>query len=199
MRARMALHASGVTVELREVTLRDKPAEMLAASPKGSVPVLVLPDGSVIDESWDIMRWALREHDPENWLGENGVYLIAAQPLLDTNDSSFKAALDRYKYADRHPEHSREHYRAQGEVFLQQLETRLQTTHHLLADAPSILDAALFPFVRQFTGVDAEWFAQAPYPALRGWLEAFLSSPRFASVMRKHAPWKTADATMFFP
>ena len=199
MRARMALHASGVAVELREVTLRDKPAQMLAASPKGSVPVLVLPDGSVIDESWDIMLWALHQHEPENWLGDEDAYIAATQALLAVNDGSFKVALDRYKYADRHPEQSREHYRAQGVVFLQSLESRLQTTRNLLTDRPCIADAAIFPFVRQFAGVDADWFAHAPYPALRIWLTEILSTARFADVMRKYAPWKAADAPVFFP
>jgi len=199
MRARMALHASGVAVELREITLRDKPDQMLAASPKGSVPVLVLPDGSVIDESWDIMLWALRQHAPENWLGDNEAYLAATLALLAVNDGSFKVALDRYKYADRHPEQSREYYRAQGEVFLQSLESNLQATRYLLADRPSIADAAIFPFVRQFAGVDADWFTQAPYPMLRIWLTEMLSTARFADVMRKFVPWKTADEPVFFP
>lgn len=199
MRARMALHASGVTIELREITLRDKPAAMLAASPKGSVPVLVLADGSVIDESWDIMLWALHQHDLQNWLGSDDAYVTATLALLAVNDGSFKVALDRYKYADRHPEQSHEHYRAQGEVFLQLLESNLQNTRYLLTDRPCIADAAIFPFVRQFAGVAPEWFAQAPYPALRIWLTEILSAPRFAEVMRKYSPWKTQDAPVFFP
>ncbi len=180
----MALHASGVTYELREVDLRNKPDHMLAVSPKGSVPVLVLPDGTVIDESFDIMQWALRQHDPENWLGCQDAYLLAAQPLIGINDTGFKQALDGYKYADS--ELSREHFRAAGEIFLRQLEDRLNATRHLLADELSIADAAIFPFIRQFAGVDANWFAKAPYPALRIWLAEILQSPRFADVMLKH-------------
>ena len=186
IRARMALHASGVSFELIEVSLRDKPAEMLAASPKGSVPVLVLPDGVVIDESWDIMLWALHQHDPEGWLGVQDAYVLATQPLIHTNDTDFKAALDRYKYADRHPAQSREYYRAQGELFLRELETRLNETRCLLADTPAIADAALFPFIRQFAEVDKDWFAQSPYPLLRDWLDRIVDTPRFAEVMRKH-------------
>ena len=185
IRARMALHASGVPFELIEVSLRDKPADMLAASPKGSVPVLVLPDGSVIDESWDIMLWALHQHDPEGWLGVQDAYVPAAQPLVITNDTDFKAALDRYKYADRQPAQSRSHYRAQGERFLRELELRLNKTHYLLADTLTIADAALFPFIRQFAAVDEDWFAQSPYPLLRDWLTSILDTPRFAEVMRK--------------
>lgn len=193
MRARMALHASGICHELREVALRNKPESMLAVSPKGSVPVLLLPDGQVIDESRDIMQWALHQHDPEGWLGADDEHLAAAQPLIDSNDMSFKRHLDRYKYADRHPELSREHYREQAEVFLRQLEQRLGTRHYLLDRHFSIADAAIFPFVRQFAEVDAEWFASSPYPALRNWLSGIVSSARFVAIMQKHPPWKTGD------
>ena len=199
MRARLALHASGVVVEVREVSLRNKPESMLLASPKGSVPVLVLPDGRVIDESWDIMQWALRQHDPENWLGENEVYLDAAIPLLNENDSTFKAALDRYKYFERYPEHPQNFYRAQGEAFLQQLETHLRSKNFLLGDTLSIADAAIFPFVRQFAEVDKEWFAQSPYPALQHWLANFLHSNNFAAVMKKYPVWQVGDASILMP
>lgn len=191
MRARMALHASGIAVELREVDLRDKPDHMLAASPKGSVPVLVLPDGRVIDESWDIMQWALNLHDPEGWLGVQDAYLLAAEPLIHANDGSFKQSLDRYKYADRYPD--RLAYRTDGEVFLQQLEDRLSATRYLLCNTPSIADAAIFPFIRQFAEVDKEWFGRAPYPLLRIWLAEFSDSPRFAAVMRKIAVGMNPD------
>lgn len=185
MRARLALHASGIAYELREVELRNKPACMLAASPKGSVPVLVLVDRRVIDESWDIMQWALRRHDPENWLGECDAYLLAAAPLILTNDGSFKFYLDRYKYADRYPEQSRLTYRSGGEIFLQQLEGNLRTTRYLLGNAMSVADAAIFPFIRQFAAVDQDWFLRAPYPLLRIWLTEISDSPRFAAIMHK--------------
>ena len=184
----MALHASGLAYELREVDLRNKPDHMLAVSPKGSVPVLVLPDGKVIDESFDIMQHALRQHDPENWLGCQDAYLLAAQSPVSINDTDFKQALDGYKYAKDDDE--RRHFRAAGEIFLNELEARLNRTHHLLADAPSIADAAIFPFIRQFAGVDANWFANSPYPALRIWLAEILQSPRFADVMLKHPLWQ---------
>lgn len=197
MRARLALHVSGVAIEMREVSLRNKPPSMLLASPKGSVPVLVLPDGSVIDESWDIMQWALRQHDPDNWLGENDAYLNAAKPLLHENDTTFKVALDRYKYFERHPAHSQSFYRVQGEAFLQQLETRLRTTQYLLGDTPSIADAAIFPFIRQFAEVDADWFAQPPYSFLRQWLSRFLDSKEFFAVMKRYPVWQAGDAPIF--
>ena len=190
MRARAALIAGGIAVELREVVLRDKPAAMLAASPKDSVPVLVLPDGRVIDESWDIMLWALRQHDPQDWLGVGERHMQTALPLVLENDTSFKRALDRYKYPERFPEHPQDFYRAQGEEFLQRLESRLSVTPYLLGEKMSIADAALLPFVRQFAAVDADWFASAPYPALRASLEKFTSSELFAKVMQKFPVWQ---------
>jgi glutathione S-transferase len=193
MRARLALYASGIAIELREVELRNKPESMLAASPKGSVPVLVLPDGQVIDESWAIMLWALHQHDPEGWLGKNDAHVDAASPLIIENDTTFKGNLDRYKYPDRYPEHTQIHYRIQAEIFLQRLEQRLRATPHLLGDTLSIADAGVFPFIRQFAGVDKHWFAQAPYPSLRRWLKILLNSDRFDAVMRKYPPWKPKD------
>jgi glutathione S-transferase len=193
IRARLALHASGVTVEIREVTLRDKPASMLEASPKGSVPVLVLPDGRVIDESWDIMQWALHQNDPEVWLGKNGSHADAAAPLVTENDTTFKYYLDRYKYADRYLEHTQIHYRSEAEEFLLRLENRLCATRYLLGDTMSIADVAIFPFIRQFAEVDKYWFGQSPYASLQRWLTDFLDSERFAAVMNKYTVWHPGD------
>ncbi len=193
MRARLALHASGVAVELREVALRNKPETMLAASPKGSVPVLVLPDGDVIDESWEIMLWALHQHDHHGWLGENDACADAATALIIENDTTFKDNLDRYKYPDRYPEHEQLHYRIQAEVLLRQLEERLSASACLLGDALSIADAGIFPFIRQFAEVDKNWFAQAPYPSLQHWLKNISGSARFAAVMKKYPPWQPGD------
>ena len=179
MRARMALRYSGIPLSIVEVSLKAKPAEMLAASPKGTVPVLVCADGRVIEQSLDIMQWALARHDPDNWLQPDGAALIEA------NDSSFKVDLDRYKYAIRYPEYPMEHYRAQGAVFLQRLEHLLTRAPYLAGTALSLADVALAPFVRQFAHVDREWFEQAPYPCLKAWLERFLASELFVSVMAK--------------
>ena len=199
MRARLALYASGVAVELREVSLRDKPDSMLAASPKGSVPVLVLPDGCVIDESWEIMQWALHRHDPDGWLGKNDSYVDAATPLVIENDTAFKNRLDRYKYADRYPEHPQIRYRSEAEIFLLQLENRLRATHYLLGDTMSIADVAIFPFIRQFAEVDKHWFAQSPYASLQRWLKDFLESERFAAVMKKYSVWYPGHPTVMMP
>lgn len=196
IRARLALQVSGVAYELREILLRDKPPAFLAASPKGSVPVLVLPEGKVIDESWDIMQWALQQHDPDNWLGRDAEYLAAAAALVSVNDGDFKATLDCYKYPDRNPEHPQREYRERGEEFLQRLEQRLEASPYLLGDHFSIADAALVPFIRQFAMVDMQWFNQSPYLKLRQWLDAFIHSELFNSVMQKHAPWQNGQTPL---
>ena len=191
MRARLAIACSGIEVELREVVLSNKPQSMLGYSPKGTVPVLVLEDGTVVDESRDIILWALSKNDPENWLPKEGG-LKRAEMLMDENDSSFKQALDKYKYHVRHPQQSAEDYRAEGEAFLKMLNARLTETKYLLADQVSVADIALFPFVRQFAHVDREWFYQTPYSELQAWLEGFLRSALFAEVMQKYPLWGDA-------
>lgn len=181
MRARMALRYSGVPLSIVEVSLKAKPAEMLALSPKGTVPVLVCADGRVIEQSLKIMLWALAQYDPDNWLGPDSAALI------EENDQVFKVNLDRYKYAIRYPEQPMEHYRAQGAAFLQRLEVLLEQTPYLAGDTLSLADIALAPFVRQFAHVDRDWFEQAPYPRLNAWLERFLASELFTAVMAKAA------------
>ncbi|MFL1501776.1 glutathione S-transferase [Pseudomonas sp. O64] len=181
MRARLALRYSGVPVQIVEVSLKAKPAEMLALSPKGTVPVLSV-DGRVIEESLEIMQWALAQHDPEDWLLQGDPAVLE---LITENDQVFKHHLDRYKYADRYPQQPMEHYRAEGEVFLQKLEGLLAGREFLLADHLSLADVALAPFVRQFAHVDREWFAGAPYQRLQNWLQRFLESPLFIAVMAK--------------
>ena len=196
IRARLALQVSGVSYELREIQLRDKPPALLAASPKGSVPVLVLPGGRVVDESWDIMCWALQQHDPDHWLGDDGGYLTEAAVVLEANDGRFKAALDRYKYADRYPEQPATFYRAEGECFLQQLEGLLLAHRYLLGDQLSIADMAVLPFIRQFAGVESLWFRESPYPRLRDWSERLLSSPLFEAVMQKYPVWQSGNGAV---
>lgn len=185
MRARLALHYAGCDVQVVEVKMKEKPAELLALSPKGTVPVLDTGDG-VLEESLDIMRWALARHDPQDWL------LLAdpaaaqqAQALIARNDSTFKAQVNLYKYAERYPEHSREHYRQQAEPWLAELEGLLQRQPYLLASHPSLADAALLPLMRQFAGVEPAWFAEAAYPRLRSWLQGWLESTLFKAVMAK--------------
>ena len=181
MRARLALRYAGVAVRIEEVSLKAKPAQMLALSPKGTVPVLDLGD-RVLEESLEIMRWALQQNDPQGWqLG--GDERIDA--LIARNDSTFKVHLNHYKYAERYPEHSREHYRREAEVILKDLERLLGERPYLLAGHPTLADAALLPFIRQFAGVEPQWFAEAPYPRLRAWLQGWLESELFKAIMAR--------------
>lgn len=182
MRARMALRYADVAVDIREISLRDKPAHMLQVSPKGTVPVLVLLDGKVIDQSLEIMRWALQKNDIDGWLPFD---TVETEQLIAENDGSFKQALDKYKYAIRFPEHSAQDYRSQGEVFLRKLEDKLEKTCFLIGDTLSLADIAVFPFVRQFSGVDAAWFESADYPKLKAWLQSLVESELFRRVMEK--------------
>ena len=182
MRARMALRYVDIAVEIREIALRDKPKEMLKLSPKATVPVLLLQDGTVIEQSLDIMYWALQHKDKDGWLAADS---IMTQQLIAENDGSFKQVLDKYKYAIRFPEQSAEAYRLEGEVFLQKLETLLGQSQFLLKNQISLADIAIFPFIRQFSSVDYAWFETAPYPKLKVWLRNLVESELFVSIMEK--------------
>ena len=197
IRARLALHISGVELELREVSLKNKPPGMLAASPKGTVPVLVLPSGQVIDESLDIMRWALAKNDPENWLTQGPLDDMLA--LIAANDGPFKHALDRYKYPNRYALADGLADRAQGGVFLTALNTALQPSGYLAGAAWGLADAAIAPFVRQWAHTDVAWFDSQPWPDLQHWLQGFETSPAFARVMAKFPPWAPAQAALHWP
>lgn len=191
IRARLAIHVAGVRVDTHEVSLRAKPPEMLAASPKGTVPVLCLHTGQVIDQSLDIMRWALHQHDPQGWLAQSDT--ADAQQLIATNDGPFKRLLDAYKYPHRHPQQTAAHYRDEAlNTLLAPLDKRLREHPQLMGARVQLVDMALLPFVRQFAQVDIDWFAQAPVPALRGWLQAHLSSALFTRVMQKTEPESTS-------
>ena len=184
IRARLALQQAQIAYELHEVVLRSKPAALLALSPKGTVPVLHLPDGRVLDQSLDIMRWALEQHDPTGWLTQAPAQDMHA--LIDLNDLQFKPLLDRYKYPERHPEHTQAAYRAQAMAcMLAPLDQRLQASRHLLSAQISLADMALMPFVRQFAQVDRAWWDDAELPALRQWLDTLIGSALFQAVMAK--------------
>lgn len=200
IRARLAIAGSSQSVTLREVVLKDKPAAMLQASPKATVPVLVLPEGRVIDESRDIMRWALRQSDPHNWLcADDPDQLWQSEGLIQENDAVFKQHLDRYKYFERYPGHSQDYYRQQCEVTLGRLERQLQQSAFLTGEHCRLADIAIFPFIRQFAHVDRDWFYSAPYPGLQRWLDYHLTSPLFLSVMKKYPRWEEGDAVISFP
>ena len=182
MRARMALSYAGIAYQVQDISLKDKPPGLLAVSPKGTVPVLVLPNGRVLEQSLDIMHWALQQHDPAQWLD---IDREKSQALINENDGAFKQALDKYKYAIRFPQQSAASYRSQAEVFLCKLEQALQDQPFLSGAHLSLTDVAIFPFLRQFAAVDANWFAQATYPKLKAWLQARLESSLFLGVMAK--------------
>ncbi len=188
MRARLAIASAGVQVELREIVLRDKAPALLAASPKGTVPVLVLPD-RVLEESYDIMRWALGRADPEGWLAGQDDGLIAAC------DGGFKTALDGYKYGRDTPEIARE--TASG--FLRGLDETLSRQPFLSGRQNGLSDMATITFIRQFANVDRAWFDAQNWPNLRQWLDNFLASPRFAAMMQKYPKWQQGDAPVLFP
>jgi len=192
MRARLALTISATRCELREVKLSAKPEAMLVASPKATVPVLVLPEGRVIDESLDIMRWALAANDPEGWLTRDDAALIAR------NDGPFKHDLDRYKYPERHGADPIIH-RASGAAFLNDLDARLAHSGHLCGQDRGLVDAAVMPFVRQFAAVDREWFDAQPLANLQAWLERHIASPLFETAMVRVKLWEPGTEPVEFP
>ncbi len=191
MRARMALAHATKTVELREVVLKNKPPQLLTISAKGTVPVLLLNNGTVIDESLDIMKWALFERDANNWLKKASINEI--DRLIKWNDGEFKYYLDRYKYADRYPEHDEIYYRNKGELFLVELEKKLNTTNFLCSDEISFADIAIFPFIRQFAHVSIDWFKTSDYTKLNRWLQYHIDSALFTSIMKKYPAWQEDD------
>ncbi len=197
MRARLGLLFAGLQVELREITLKNKPPQMLAISPKGTVPVLQLLDGTVIEESREIMTWALTQQDAQGLLAAQT--LPQANALIDKNDNEFKYWLDRYKYADRHLDMSQAEYRQRGEAFLQMLEALLIKNPYLLGERITIADIGIMPFVRQFAHVNRKVFYDLPYPNLQRWLQDWLNHPLFLQAMTKFAPWQEKDDVVVFP
>ncbi len=198
IRARLALKQSAIKVELREVILANKPSEMLLASPKATVPVLVLADGSVMDESLDIIHWALSSNDTDNWLPDNNNSSQEVNELITVNDGTFKEHLDHYKYANRFPEFTVEHYRKQGEEFLQHLEQLLAESSYLISNHITIADIAIFPFIRQFAFVDKDWFDQSQYKNLSLWLNNMLEMELFKEVMKKYPQWAAGNESVEF-
>lgn len=199
IRARLAILTSGINVEIREVTLNDKPPALLRISSKATVPVLITADERIIDESIDIMNWALNQSDPEKWLPSDTKEEQLTSELTYVNDQTFKYFLDRYKYSDRYPENSELYYRQQAELTLINLEYNLTQNIYLVSNRLTMVDVALLPFIRQFAFVNKAWFDVAPYPKIQAWLEKFITSELFNSSMVKLAPWQQGDEVIYFP
>nr|WP_257216489.1 glutathione S-transferase [Allopusillimonas soli] len=198
MRARLALLASGMRCELREVVLRDKPPAMLAASPKGTVPVLV-DGGEVVDQSLDIMLWALRRHDPYSWLAPQAEDVAGMLALIDACDQHFKPQLDRYKYPQRFEGADASASRDTAAQWLRQLEARLARQQYLCGSHIALADMAILPFVRQYAHVDDGWFQEQGWQRLSGWLASWEQGPWFAGIMARHAPWRAGETGPVFP
>lgn len=199
MRARLALQVSQQRCEIREVVLRDKPPSLLAASPKGTVPVLIPSPDRVVDESLDVMLWALDKADPGRWLSPSSGTLDDMVRLVTRTESEFKTHLDRYKYASRYEGAVASEHRSSASVFLMELDGRLTDSPWLFGSRLSLADAGIAPFVRQFANTDRAWFDAQPWPSLRRWLDDFLASSLFKAIMDKLPQWQDGDEPKYFP
>ena len=196
MRARLAIAISEQEVRLREIVLKHKPAELLAISPNKTIPVLQINNQDVLDESLEIMVWALSKNDPQSWLNDSLPEMLS---LIDNNDYEFKSWLDKYKYADRFPEYDQAYYRDQAEDFLMILESRLQKKTYLFANHITLADTAIFPFIRQFASVDKKWFEQSPYLRVQEWLTELVNGELFINAMKKYPTWLESGEDILFP
>ena len=196
MRARMAIHISSQKCEIREVLLRDKPPSMLEYSSKGTVPVLVLQSGEVIDESLDVIDWALNLNDPDNW--QRSKDNEKTKELIKINDGEFKYHLDRYKYSKRYDNEDPEFHRKKCLSFIEKVNSELQNSKYIFDDAISYIDISLLPFIRQFRIADNEWFDELPYENVKSWLSNFLNSELLKSIMSKYDLWKEGDEVTIF-
>lgn len=196
IRARLALRYSDTQVELREVVLKDKPSSMLIASPKATVPVLVLDDNNILDESIDIMLWALKRSDPDKWLPQHTE--TEQLNIIAKNDHEFKYWLDRYKYFERFPEQTQDYYFNKCLEFLHELESLIEKHGFLFQGQTTLADWAIFPFIRQFAFVDKATFDTLPIPRIQHWLNFFLENSLFEACMIKNAPWQEGNVGVTF-
>ena len=196
MRARMAIHISGQKCELREVLLKDKPPSMLEYSAKGTVPVLILQDGKIIDESLDVIDWALNLNDPDDW--QRSKDKEKTKELIKINDGEFKYHLDRYKYSKRYDNEDPEFHRKKCLKFIESINNELNNSEYIFDDNISYADIVLLPFIRQFRIADIEWFDSLPYDNLKKWLSSFLDSSLLNSIMKKYDLWKEGDKSIVF-
>ena len=192
----MAIHISGQKCELREVLLRDKPPSMLEYSPKGTVPVLILQDGYVIDESLDVIDWALNLNDPDDW--QRSKDTKKTKELIKINDGEFKYHLDRYKYSKRYDNEDPEFHRKKCLKFIESINNELNNSRYIFDDNISYADIVVLPFIRQFRIADIEWFDSLPYDNLKKWLSSFLDSSLLNSIMKKYDLWQEGDSLIIF-
>ena len=198
MRARMAISASGQTCEIREVVLSKKPLELIDLSPKATVPVLQLVTGQILEQSLDIMRWALEKNDPLGWLDPEYGTLDDMLELIKTADGDFKYNLDHYKYVQRYKNIDRLFHRTEGEFFLRRLDEILGQHNYLFGTKPSLADYAIVPFIRQFANTERKWFDELRYSSLQKWLDDLLTNKYFTSIMNKYPAWQTGDKPIIF-
>ena len=199
MRARIAIFKAKQTVLLRDIVLSNKPEEMIVASPKATVPVVVLSNGKVLEESLDVMLWALNETDPENLLcSHSETTLPEMLKLIEMFDHEFKTCLEQYKCAKRYRENNISECRDVCEQFIRILEHRLKRHAFIMSDTESLADIALLPFIRQFARVERQWYLQSPYPKVRQWLNHYLQSPMFTKVMAKYPLWTDNHEDVLF-
>lgn len=199
MRARIAIFKAKQTVILRDLVLTNKPKEMLVASPKATVPTLVFNNGDVLDESLEVMLWALNASDPDDLLHQNkGNSFADMLKLIHVFDHEFKVSLEQYKCAKRYQENNVEECRLECEQYIQQLEQRLTQHQFLMSNKESLADIALLPFIRQFARIERQWYLQSPYPHLRQWLNNYLQSPMFTKVMAKYPLWLENQELVLF-
>ncbi|MFT5653422.1 MAG: glutathione S-transferase [Psychromonas sp.] len=200
MRARTAILLAQQTLLLRDIVMKNKPVEMLSASVKGTVPVLIFDDQSVIDESLDIMIWALDKNDPDDLLYKNQPEVLSEMlNLISRNDNEFVNNLKKYKVTARYHDIEEQFYRQKCELFIAELEQRLTTQAYIMGEKPSLADIAILPFIRQFSRTDRQWYLQAPYPNLRRWLKTHIQSPLFSKIMTKYPQWLDHREEMLFP
>ena len=195
MRARMVLLHSKIQCEIREIKLSNKPKEMLTISPKGTVPVLILENGDVLDESLDVMLWAIEQGNLRNLFNSGKKEIL---DLIKINDGEFKDAIDRYKYSSLYPEKPMIEYRKMGELFLEKIESYLEKNKFIFGKNISLADLAIFPFIRQFCRVDIDWFNSSLFKKIKEWTLFFEGSENFIDIMRKIKPWTTGDKPTLF-
>ena len=195
MRARMVLLHSKIQYEIREIKLSNKPKEMLAISPKGTVPVLILENGDILDESLDVMLWAIEQGNLRNLFNSGKKEIL---DLIKINDGEFKDAIDRYKYSSLYPEKPMIEYRKMGELFLKKIESCLEKNKFIVGKNISLADLAIFPFIRQFCRVDIDWFNSSLFKKIKEWTLFFEGSENFIDIMRKIKPWTTGDKPTLF-